>query len=153
LAAERQAIGNRLPPVRSPADPDASIRRRRASHRPTCQGRVGSASRLCCLSGGRVPFNTSCEIRGGETCALRERKPPGRETDPRARFRSGFPTRWARGRHMAATGSRQWTSRDDCDVLSAGALPDGTRWCGPIWVYLCDLWAFYCRWNARGTLA
>jgi len=48
--AERQTIRDRLPPVRSSRAPNASICRRCASHRPTCQRHVGSASFLCCCS-------------------------------------------------------------------------------------------------------
>ena len=51
LTAERQAIRNRLSPARSPSTPNVNVRRSQPSHRPTCQGHVGSASCLCCLSG------------------------------------------------------------------------------------------------------
>ena len=30
----------------------------------------------------------------------------------------------------------------DCGIWTGRTSLDRTRWCGPIWVYLCDLWAF-----------
>jgi len=45
------------------------------------------------------------------------------------------------------------TPSDDCCIRTAEASLDSSRWCEPIWVYLCDLWAFDCRWNALGALA
>ena len=82
--AERQSIGDRLPQVRSSRGPNASIRRRCASHRPTCQRHVGSASFL---------FLPNIEwTREGARPALSKRRPLGREPSPEARFRSGFPT-------------------------------------------------------------
>ena len=84
-----------------------------------------------------------------ETCALRERRPPGRETDTRAHFRNGFSTRWSRGRCSTATGSRHRTSNDDCGIRTAGTSPCGEIGRIPICVYLCDLWALF----VVGTLA
>jgi hypothetical protein len=55
FSAERQAIDHRLSPVKSPSAPDASIRRCRSSHRPTCLRHVGSAS-LLYLRGGGEPL-------------------------------------------------------------------------------------------------
>ena len=91
MAAERQTIRDRLPPVRSSRSPNASIRRRCASHRPTCQRHVGSASPL-------FPFwergVTSPTIEWGREVArlaLPERKPQGRDTGTKARFQNGGP--------------------------------------------------------------
>ena len=51
LPAERQAISYRLSPVRSPSAPNASVRRRRPSHRQTCLWHVGSASFYVVMEG------------------------------------------------------------------------------------------------------
>jgi len=87
LTAERQAIRNRLSPVRSPSFPNTSVRRCRSSHRPTCQRfpavrRPGprqakkvsvfpSAPLRLCVENGVVPASPPSGYAGTSGWALR----------------------------------------------------------------------------------
>ena len=78
--------------MKSKSTPDASVRRRRAVHRPTRPERVGSASLHPNCDDRRFPPNHEMKEGSGEACAFRERRPLGRATATNACVRSDDPT-------------------------------------------------------------
>ena len=90
MAAERQAIGNRLSPVRWASAPNASVRRSSPSHRPTCRRHVGSAS-YCVVGVGDGPIAPTKWRRESARLMHEERKPLGRKIETNASFWIGLP--------------------------------------------------------------
>jgi len=126
---------DRRQPVGSTAFPDASVRRRRAAHRTTRPGRVGSALPLFFLE-GQVPSIHHQGMRNGEACALRGRRKLASEAIvQRSGRRPSFDDGWS-PRHVLE-------SRERPSALSAVRL----RWLCAISV---SLWFSWCSWCLGG---